>query len=104
VIEKTPHHLRYLPILHAIYPDAKVVMMQRDKDDCMKSFREAFGTGFGAQKMLPRSLADKLLQKELLLDIEIEKRAQRESWVLPVQFREFVADPERIVNEITSQI
>jgi len=104
IIEKTPLHLRYLPILHAAFPESKVVLICRDKKECLRSYLKTFGKGPGCNRFLPSALARKKVWSELLADIRREEWAAQQPWVTCVEFNDFVARPTEVASSLADRL
>jgi hypothetical protein len=101
---KTPVHLFFLDALLKVYPDARVVHMQRDPMECIPSFCSLIGVN--------RALfADHVDMKEigkfgLQFYAECNKRASdaiataNSGSIISVQYRDFVNDPKATVRQI----
>ncbi len=101
VVEKTPEHLRYLPVIHAAFPEAKVVLIQRDKQKCLESYFRTFDRGLGILRFLPIAVARGMVWRQLQEDEKREKWAIQQPWVCKVAFDDFVKDPVGQLGRIT---
>jgi len=104
VVEKTPLHLRTLPILHAAFPESKVVLICRDKKECLRSYLKTFGKGPGRNRFLPAGLARKKVWSELLADIRREEWAARQPGVTRVEFNDFVTRPTEVAASLADRL
>ena len=102
VVEKTPEHLRYLPLIHSLFPDAKVVLIRRDKEACLRSYFKTFGRGVGAVRLLPRMLAEQFIHRQLKQDIRRESWAETKPWIKLVEFNTFLDEPVAVIKDIVS--
>jgi len=101
VVEKTPEHLRCLPVIHTIFPDAKVVLIQRDKQKCLESYFRTFGRGLGGLRFLPIAVARRIVWRQMQKDERREEWAVQQPWVRKVAFDDFVKDPVGQLGKIT---
>jgi len=101
VVEKTPEHLRYLPVIHTTFPDAKIVLIQRDKQKCLESYFRTFGRGLGSLRLLPIATARRMVWRQLQADERREEWAVQQPWVRRVAFDDFVKDPVGQLGKIT---
>ena len=101
VVEKTPEHLRCLSVIHAIFPDAKIVLIQRDKQKCLESYFRTFGRGLGGLRFLPMAVARRIVWKRLQEDERREQWVVQQPWVRRVAFDDFVKDPVGQLGKIT---
>jgi hypothetical protein len=97
IVEKTPEHLRYLPMLHAVFPAARVVLIRRDKQDCLRSYLRTFGKGPGINRILPAPWARRKVWRELLADEKREQWAMQQPWVRSVEYGDFVEHPAEVL-------
>lgn len=100
VVEKTPAHLRFLPVIHNLFPEAKVILIRRDKKRCLESYFRTFGPGPGILRHFPVFLARKVMWKQLMADEERERWAVEQSWVRKVEFDEFVQEPCEVIASL----
>jgi hypothetical protein len=101
VVEKTPIHLRFLPVIHEIFPEAKVVLIKRDKYHCLESYFKTFGRGLGVLRYLPTSVARKIIWKQLLDDEKREHWAVQQLWIKTIDFVDFVNCPIDQIRQVT---
>ena len=102
IVEKTPEHLRFLPVIHAVFPDAKVVLIKREKKKCLESYFRTFGRGLGSLGYFPIPVARKIVWKQLQDDEKREHWANTQSWVRQVEFDDFLKEPIEQVEQIIS--
>ena len=102
VIEKTPTHLRFLPLIHRIFPDAKIVLIRRDKRECYESYFRTFGQGEGIYRHLPEGISKRLVWRQLKADLKREEWAKEQSWVKTVEFGDLVENPQELIMELSS--
>lgn len=100
VVEKTPVHLRFLPVIRDLFPQSNVVLIRRDKQQCLNSYFRTFGRRPGGLRFLPHSLARKMVWKQLLADEKREQWAVRHPWVKAVEYNHFIRCPPETVGRV----
>jgi len=105
VVEKTPLHIKYLPVIHQVCPNSKIVMIVRDKRDSIASYLTTFhhkkrmshlNLNFTGRKQWIVNVTRMFIQ-----DIVIEKWAENQDWIKKVNYSDFVEQPEETIIVIS---
>jgi hypothetical protein len=100
LLEKTPGHLQYSPMLISAFPDANVVLIQRDKKDSIASFLKNFNARNGS--FINRVSTDRMLLKKYckacLYFERIEQWMEQQEWCHVVDYQEMVGAPFETVQ------
>jgi hypothetical protein len=57
IVEKTPSHFRYLPLIRHHFPDAQVIFIERDKQDVLASYVRTFAERHRGWRRAARHIA-----------------------------------------------
>jgi len=105
---KTPHHLEYLDVLLAVFPEAKVVQTHRDPAQTVASFLSMVAHGYGmfSDRVRTREIAAhwlakclRMTERGMAVRAALDPAAERATF-LDVQYRELIADPIGTVDRI----
>jgi hypothetical protein len=101
VLEKTPDHFFYIPVIKAVFPDARFVVIVRDKRECVASFIKTFGVKrkFLAD-LFPEGMMLHALCREYLRYAEIEEWTRTNLAAKQLNYEEFIAAPLEKTAEI----
>lgn len=104
---KTPHHLEWLDVLLATYPDALIVWTHRNPLEVVPSFCSmlAHGRGVFSDTVDPHEIGRSWLRKGArMMSRAMEVRARvGESRFVDVPYQELVADPLAVASMITER-
>ncbi|QBG47336.1 sulfotransferase [Verrucomicrobia bacterium S94] len=104
LIEKTAEHLRFLPVIHELFPEARVVLVRRDKRQCIASYFKTYGRGTGFYRFIPQRLKEAVLWKKLNGDEGRERWAAEQPWVTVVEFNEIMNNPSEQLTRLSSDL
>ena len=99
LVEKTPAHIEWVPIIRAVYPEAGIVMIHRDKRDSLASFLLNYNPRNSLQtRFLPeRNLIKRQCQMCVYYE-QIENWLRNQSWCKCVEYKSMVESP---LEEVT---
>ena len=104
---KTPHHLEYLDILLAVFPEATIVQTHRDPGQCVVSFCSmvAHGRGVFSDRVDPREVAAHWVRKiRRMVDRAAAVRAASDPGrFVDVSYYELLRDPIAQLKRIYDQ-
>lgn len=105
---KAPHHLAWLDVLFAVFPDAKVIHSHRDPAQTVPSFCSLVAHGWGIMTdrvdpiVLGRMWSEKLAR---MVDRSLEVRAARaDAGMIDVDYRELVRDPLEQMAKLCAEL
>ncbi|MDZ8117319.1 sulfotransferase family protein [Pontiella agarivorans] len=104
VIEKTAEHLRVLPVIHALFPEARVVLVRRDKRQCIASYFKTYGAGTGVYRFIPQRVKEAVLWNRLVRDEGRERWAVEQPWVTAVEFNAVMDHPVEQLTRLSAGV
>lgn len=94
LLEKTPDHIGFVPVIMEIFPDAKIVLIRRDKKDSIASFLKHFDARSTLQN---RFLSDRMLLKKqartLVYYEQVEAWMMGQPWCQTIDYKHMVEKP-----------
>jgi hypothetical protein len=103
LLEKTPDHIGYVPVIRSVFPDAKIVLIEREIKDSVASYIRHFN---------PRaSLMNKYLPERMLLKKQVRKCLHYEdiasgmkatNWCYTVSYKQLIEQPFQTVCSVLS--
>jgi len=101
-LEKTPGHVLFSPVLRSVFPDAKVVLIRRDKKDSVASYIRNYAPR--RVSITNRYMTDKMLIKKqcraCLHYKRIEEWLEKQDWCRSIAYKEMIENPFEVTRYI----
>lgn len=104
VIERTAEHIRYLPLIHAVFPDAQIVLTRRDKRQCIASYFKTYGRGTGWRRYVPQRVKEYVLWRQMIQDEGRERWAVEQPWVTSLDYTEVMDNPIQQIGQLADEL
>ncbi len=99
VLEKTPDHIGYVPVIRSAFPDAKIVLIRRDKKDSIASYVRHFDA---RSTLRNRFLSDRMLLKKQSMACryyeQVEEWLAHQPWCHRVDYKQLIETPVEVVG------
>jgi hypothetical protein len=106
-VSKSLVHLFYMPVVSAVFPDARIIRLHRDPCECIPSLASlaAAYRGIYLKSVDHQDLGDFMLQLFVALSTRLmhAEGALEPARVVDIQYEDFVADPIGAVRRIYAQ-
>ena len=105
LLEKTPDHIEVVPVIREVFPDARIVLVRRDKRDTIASYLTNFDPSKNIKNRFrsTHSLIRQLCRSCNYYQV-IENWMAKQPWALTLNYRELVSEPHSALTNLVEHL